>query len=452
MAFYSYEFLSQSLLFDPSLVKDDFRTVSDSELKKELEKYREHSLKHLNSEEICGDNSVLRLLGSKSFSSINNLKQAALYLDQVILPDPIFSFSVDRGNISSSMSEYLGFDKNDEINKSKLSKVIKFLWELKSLVVGHYVKLYPISYFSEGPIKHFPINYSSDQYQNSLPRELLKFYRNNVSVNSLTKIDRGFKVEEYLKLGRSIGVEFKNDSNTELQIYNLFQQEVLSMDEETRVATFKMTLPNEPPSKELFDSWVNQSINQSALGHFENLTSEIALAEKLESLFICESEFSDNLLRTHISKENKNIPENTVECLMGMELPFLTNINSEDLMNIRHNDGEAFSLFRVELEKQLRELRFEKDPLILKQKIENVQHELTEVQVKDIQAKMTGIRSGALAESGIALAGLGASVVTSGLSLIATLLVSIQGCKTYADYQSKIKTNPCYFMWKVKNS
>jgi hypothetical protein len=66
---------------------------------------------------------------------------------------------------------------------------------------------------------------------------------------------------------------------------------------------------------------------------------------------------------------------------MSVDLPFLKELDIEMLMKVRQEEGEAFQSFRLELDKQLRELRLVKDPEALKIKTENVMHELSEVQV-----------------------------------------------------------------------
>jgi len=42
---------------------------------------------------------------------------------------------------------------------------------------------------------------------------------------------------------------------------------------------------------------------------------------------------------------------------MGLDLPLLENVTLEHILDIREKDGEVFENFRMELEKQLREMR-----------------------------------------------------------------------------------------------
>jgi hypothetical protein len=125
-------------------------------------------------------------------------------------------------------------------------------------------------------------------------------------------------------------------------------------------------------------------------------------------------------------------------------------ISSRDLMNLRNNDGEAFQNFRTDLEARFRELRYEIDSAIIKRKIVDIEHEMSEVQVRAISNKIKSVRRAALADLGLAFSGLAAAVVTSGVSLLGTLTAALHGTKTYAEYRKNVKENPCYFLFEAK--
>lgn len=147
---------------------------------------------------------------------------------------------------------------------------------------------------------------------------------------------------------------------------------------------------------------------------------------------------------------DKGIPENAIECVLRMKLPYMDKISSRDLMDLRNNDGEAFQSFRTDLEARFRELRYESDSAIIKRKIVDIEHEMSEVQVRAISNKIKSVRRAALADLGLAFSGLAAAVVTSGVSLLGTLTAALHGTKTYAEYRKNVKENPCYFLFEAK--
>ncbi|HIF9241232.1 TPA: hypothetical protein ACX6RC_003817 [Photobacterium damselae] len=135
---------------------------------------------------------------------------------------------------------------------------------------------------------------------------------------------------------------------------------------------------------------------------------------------------------------------------MQMDVPFLEQLSSAELMSIRNNDSEAFQSFRTELEKGLRGARHESDPSRVKAIIEDTHHELFEVQMRQIAPQVKHLKRTHFAEACIAVAGLGLSVVTGGASLIAIGIAGLNALKLHNDYKSKVTANPCHFLWNVK--
>jgi hypothetical protein len=213
------------------------------------------------------------------------------------------------------------------------------------------------------------------------------------------------------------------------------------------MAQVAMSIPSHPPSKDSFEAWVSQSLYQSAFNHYTNLFKEIQLANAFKSQYTTHSSFIGKLLNRSVEKEIKSF---TAECVLNFDLHFFENIDIQTLMSIRENDGEEFAVFRRELEKQLRALRTEQNIDVLRSKIADITHEMTEVQIASIDAKVKNLKKGVLTNLVVGILGLGGSIATSGVSLLATATASINGYKTYADYQQKVRENPSFFLWKVK--
>ncbi|MNK75644.1 hypothetical protein D3C87_951870 [compost metagenome] len=118
------------------------------------------------------------------------------------------------------------------------------------------------------------------------------------------------------------------------------------------------------------------------------------------------------------------------------------------LMEAR-SDEEAFRRFRLQLEKSFRELRLESDPVKRLIKTENAMHELTEIQLTEVDSAIRRLkRKGVLTGMG-AMATLAAATVTSGASLIATTYAAYSGYKTFEEYRIAAKESPAYFLWRV---
>ena len=445
-----YEFLTESLLFDEALIEENFLSIPESELQAEVDRYREFSVTRMKEliEEVHNTEGGLKVFGAEDYFSIAQLKQTALYLDQVIIPDPIFPYSYRKSDASKTMSQFLGMERGDAIDKRRIAEAVTIMKDLTPMVVADYLKFFPISYYFE-PDEQVPVGFSENYFADVLPSELLKIYHERAKVRSLKKADIGWIVEDKLKLGRSIAVQFEGDCDNNIHMYNLFEPDIQKINEEERIVHFAMTLPDEPPPLDLFRAWVYQSVNKAAQAHYEKLIKEYILSSKFGSYYLTTSQLNGFLLGQRVTKE-KGIKEHTMACVLNLDLPFFSNISISDIMKVRENEGEAFELFRKEFEKKLRGLRRESDPEIIKSKMEDVLHELGEVQVVNIEKKIKHLRRGALAEATIALGGLAGSVITSGLSLAATIIALASGCKTYSEYQEKVKDNPAYFLWKIR--
>ncbi|EKO3399021.1 hypothetical protein KW542_06045 [Vibrio fluvialis] len=453
MGSYIYDYLNDSILFDETLIKTYYYGVSEARLLSELQQYRQYCI--MNLPQIAFDiqkhQSSLSCLGIKGFDSEQELKRAALYMDQMVLPDPVFPFSLPKHEPSEVFSKVVGLENKQEINRVGLAESAAYAIALRPFVAGDFLKFYPVSLHSEPPTE-IPVGYSEVGFSDLLPEPIMSFLKEKTIVKSLKHIGSSYEVMDSLELGRAIGLWFDGHDSNQIEIYNLFEPQVIEANDATGKLVTRMLLPDTPPDKLQFDSWVEQSIHRSSFEYFAETCKKVTLANQLNSSLTCSSVLEAQLLSTHFFTDGKNIQENTVDGLLQMDLPFLSSVSPADLMNIRRNDGEEFKTFRVELESSLKELRHESDSSVIRRKIEDIEHELFESQVQKINAKLKSVKKVGIADAGVALATLSAGVATSGVSLIGTLACLFHGAKTYAEYQEKVKENPSYFAWKVKKS
>ncbi|WP_413665006.1 hypothetical protein ACG1BZ_07115 [Microbulbifer sp. CNSA002] len=452
MGSYVFEFLNDSLILDESLIRDNYYGISEKEISKELSSYRDHCLKNIDNigEVISSHDTNLSCLGSQSITNEDDLKRSALYVDQMIIPDPIFPFTTPESEISNTFSSMLGMGSNGEIDRRGLSLAAQKVISMRPMVAGSFIKFFPVSLLSEPPME-IPGGYSEVGFSDLLPSPIMDFFVERATVKSLQRTEEGLIVGDTLDLCREIGVQFNGQKSSDLEIYNLLEKKILSFNENDGTYKFAVIQPESPPDKEQFDLWVRQSIHRSAYEFFVETSKRIQLSHHLNSAFTCASPLESSLLSENFFDTKSGIKENTANCILNMELPFLERISSSDLMSLRMNDGEEFHNFRIELESKLRELRHETSPEVIKGKIEDIEHEMFDVQVQKINAKISSVRGVALADSGIAFAGLAAGFATSGASLIGTFAALLHGAKSFTEYQEKVKENPCYFAWKLKN-
>lgn len=447
MGSYAYDYLNDSLLLDSTLVTRLYSGLSDAVLEQELIKYREYCLKVLPEiRDVVKSQGVVSCLATDTLSHTSHLKQAALYLEEAVVADPVFELTDFRTQATEALTSFIGMASTPKVDRHKLTKAAVRLIELRPLVAGGYVKLYPVTFELEKDTE-VPLLYSDVGFEDCLPPNILEQYKASADVRSVQNDNGRMLVMRDLYPCRNISIHFQGMESGFAMGYLLNPTEFEPTDKEN-VFTFIQKKSSVPPSKADFDAWVYQSVNQTARNHYIDLSKRIALSEYLGCMFGTEHPFESNLLNMNVG--STDIQANTLNCALQMDVPFMEQVSSADLMSIRNNDGEAFQSFRAELEKGLREARYETDPSRVKAIIEDTQHELFEVQMRQIAPQVKHLKRTHFAEAGIAVAGLGLSIVTGGASLIATGVAGLNSLKSHHDYKSKVTANPSHFLWNVK--
>ena len=442
-------FTKDSYLFQKKSIENQYSRFSDSQIENELERYREFCLEYATQKQTDKQNLNVLIEGSNNIVNENFLKQTALYIHQIIINDPVFDFSLPRNDSSRAINQYLGM-KNSGINREKLSKASRYIVEHTNAVNSGFIDFLPLSYLHEPP-KEIPVNYSKVLFSDILPKELLSYFWENAKVIPIQRIDGHWIIDPKAPLApcRAIDISFSNDKQNSFS-FMLFDTQVTEFDEETGFVKFAQILSETPPSKEDFENWVTQSINQASRRNFDRVYKEITLANSLGTNYLTQSEFIYQLLHKS-TPLSSDIETDVLNLMMGIDLPLLENVTLEHILDIREKDGEAFENFRVELEKHLRELRAIKDPSELEVKLENTKHELTSVQIREINKKISKVKNKMFPDAIILVAGLVTTIQTNGWALPALIYAIQNGYKTYQEYVSEVKQNPTFFLWKVVN-
>lgn len=148
MSHINFDFLTDSILFGSNL-EDDFEALNEGILREELARYREYVLENFNEikKEVIMDNRKITVtiesFGKRPDNNI--LKQLALYIDCVLIADPLFSFTEEKNEINDAWTEYLGIKNDGLIDRKKLSEALKYMKSITNLIVCDYVKFVPIS-------------------------------------------------------------------------------------------------------------------------------------------------------------------------------------------------------------------------------------------------------------------------------------------------------------------
>jgi hypothetical protein len=345
------------------------------------------------------------------------------------------------------MNEFIGLKSDGAIDRLKLARSAQYLIDLRPMLQAGFVVMLPITVLFEPP-KEIPYRASLNGFSDVLPETLLDFYRERAIVEAVKKTDHGMIIDGSNEIGRAINIRFQDHLGEDARGYLLMEQTVESVDEKTRQIETVTFMPESPPEKERYDTWVYQSINQTAEHSYKRLLLENTLAAGFDASYLCTTPFTFELLEQFFPDE-QTIAENTVNSLLRFDLPGIEQIDLGTLMRIRLEDGEAFYNFRNELDRLFRELRLVTDPRELKMKTENAWHEISNIQVANINQKVRHLESQLKLSIAIGAAGLFGAVQTGGFSLIASAIAIAQGYNSYKDYRFQRQQNPSFFLWKA---
>ncbi len=173
------KFLYNSFLFDNNCIASNYAQYNDKRIIQELEKYREYVLKNLltiQSEIIRKDNRL-----NVSIETFNKLpsedlyKQLVLYIDQIVIPDPLFKFTEPRQPICDIMGEFIGVKSNKGLNRNEIIDAINYIKCIIPLIGSKFVVMLPLTLMHENP-KEIPINLAPSSFSKAIPDKINEFY------------------------------------------------------------------------------------------------------------------------------------------------------------------------------------------------------------------------------------------------------------------------------------
>jgi hypothetical protein len=452
----AFDFLNDSFLLDEGQIASKYSGITDLELLKALEQYREHVLSHgdeLRSEaaRVDGALSISFDTSSRSRPSTDLLKQCALYFDRAVVDDPLFPLTKQSAPSALAVNQYLGLPAPG-LDRGAIASSAQFMRSLRPMTAGRFLKFAPTTAVLEPP-DETPITYSASLYEERIPEALRDWIRNRARVSPLRKHTGRegwyWRPGDPLEVGRAIAVSF--DGHEGAFTYFLFTtQAEPHPDGEDGHFILTQWMPDAPPPPAQFQAWVTQSINQSGGKLLEHLHVDMAHASRSGSMLLTQSSLMGELLT--MRTVGSTVTEDLAQLALRLDLPILGEVSVEDLMNVRNQYGEAFHNFRLALQRHLRELRTTADPSVIEKKLENLQHELQEVQVAEVQKEVRRVKREVMRSLVIGAVSLGAVVPTTGWSLAGLAAAAIGAYRAGTGYSDRVKEHPAFLLWKLKRA
>lgn len=450
MANIAFDFLAGSFLFDNRYIEENYRTQTENELVSELIRYREHIEKHFDEIILEVRNDTELNVSIETLDSLPDeqlLKQLAMYLDKVVISDPIFEISLAVDNAQLDFGKLLNLKRERSIDRKQLADAAKYMKWSAPLVARQFIKYAPTASLHEAP-KEIPLTYSEDGYSSMLSQDLYQFFYNKVNVRNIQVTDGEMVISPDKKLhpGTAIAIDFDPEQARPSHMFQYMTAEVHDFDEKTGKFAIQTYVPDTINESD-FRVWVNKSINQAAIEEFERTFNEVMFAEKMKCRYLAKTSFTAELLQQSIAK--KNIETDLANLSMNLELPFIHNIALSDLISIRYDNGESFHNFRNALNSKLLELRGIDDKDTLAAKLESISYELSTINVAEVNKEYRKILRSLGADAVLLTGSLLTNYFTGGLTLIGAAGAIVKGSADYIKYLNEVKENNGYFIWNL---
>ena len=445
------DFLYSSFLYRMDLCESQYSNYSDNELFEEITRYREYVIAHFCDlqSEISKENEKLNIC-IESFKKLppeDLFKQLVLYMDQVVIPDPLFSQSEITTPTAEAFGRLLGLNGHTGVDRGDICKAINYIRQISPLIEAGFVVMMPISLMHEAP-RDIPITYSPTAFSDVIPEEILKFYRSSAHVCNMKREGTRLVLtpSEPLTIGTGIHIGFADDEFSKGFAYQYIDAQVDQYDESTGRAQMKYSIAKSITAPQ-FSAWVNQSINQAANHHFEDKYNELIFSKKCGCMYLSRSDFTAQVLGMVI--EQPSVESKMASLAMNIDLPVVSQLPMPDLLSIRNNYGEAFHNFRNELNSKLLSVDALADPADVKKQLDNISYELNSIQVKEVQKEYRKIIR-TLGLDAIALSGtLIASFATGGITAVGAAGAFVKGVSDVAKYFTDVNENNGFFLWKL---
>ena len=442
------DYMDESCLFDPVWIVDAFARLSDAEIEGELGRYREF---RLADQQLAVPEQGLSIVPDRGrLVAMDTLKQAALYMDTALVEDPLFSFSepiTPERNMWAVLSTGWGIERD----RSALTEIVTYMHELRRSVDAGVVRLVPFEAqraFDGHPMPMKSV--TSVRGQHALPEDVVRLFLDRLEVQDRDNNNRPWTPISDLGATNRFGVRFKGDIESRVGQYSrIARTPVRQADGRVHMA---YSNPVEAPAPQDFIEWALGCIYQTAMTIVADVKRDLAFADAHGALYQTSSSLVADLI-THSTQGDGGLREDVLKYTLQLNVPVLNEATLDEVVDVREKEGDAFQAFRRHLESTLKELRLVTDATELQRRIENVSHEITEVQVADVERKVKAVRrnrnmmltSTALTVSAAILPlGIGIS------SAVVGALGFLQAMQTRNALQDQVKENPAYFLWKLR--
>jgi len=426
--------LALDLLVDAGLITAKGQVVNLSmltgnEVSSRISQYSNARIQTVTSEiEKEYDSKWLSALFSTSSADISpsKLLSSALIYESITIDDPLVS--------SASTISYEQLKKGLDL----------FSWGFELIKAG-FIKIIPISYFNK-PSDEIPLLHSDDAFRSSVPEKIHDFVHDNAILRSVIKDDEGrmLVLTEGAEVSRrtALNVSFKDDywhSGVSLYLFKTLEDGDVTWDKDSTL------------SREKFNHWAYQTINQTMRARLIGIYNETYLASMTGHTYVTESAFESKFLAM---SGNSEFSSGAISAkFLEANNSFISIESPRTILELREKYATAFERFNYSLLSVTEELS-DVAPENFERKAEILFHKEIMPQIDEIRDNVNSMSSSSVKGVLASLVGLSAAIAAgSSLPLIPALMCTASAGITEAfpsiSHQQKLKNRPAYIWHRV---
>lgn len=449
-----YDFLNDSVLLSEEAINEEFAGVAESELRGELSRYRAHVVARQDEivEEVCQPcEGPKTYVGAAAGGQVGRatLKRMALYFTRTVIDDPLMPLTKMPGEQNEAFAKFHGYRGAGPVNRHDLAEAAGLLRSVRPFVGIDALKIAPVSLAHEPPEGMLPINYSPTAFAERVPDDVQHLFKERVRVTPLVQVEGGgwgYKRGAELKPCRAIAVEFEGFPNP--MIFHLSAMRLESHPGKEGLYQMVQWIPDEPPDSGQFGVWVTQSANQFAGDIVRRIVIDVHNSIGADAMLMTTSDLVAEVLLAGGGDEAGADAE-IASLSLQLTLPTVDAASEEALATVRRDHGLAFEALRLQLARSLREIRHERDTAKRALLLDDLRHELEEVQVREARLVLEGLKKNLLVDAVLGGVSLAAAIPTGGLSLLGAVTAAAKGAVAAQRARDELGKNGGVFLWKL---
>lgn len=422
----------------------DISSLPDHEVSKRISAYIQSRVfqfpLELNGFSVSGRLSGLYSSTSVALTNSKVLASALIYESQII-DDPLMV----RG----------------DIRYKDLMKGLNLFSYFFKLIRADIVRIYPLLDLVQPNGNEIPILASDDAFKSSIPERIHDYIHDNAVQNSVISNESGgmYVLSELAHINRrmALNVSFKNDYwQNGVSLY-LFQTSVAESDDDNS-EFFKLNMVWDHKgtlSKEKFDFWSYQTINQAMRARLIGISTESSISQKLGHTYITESPFEARLL--NMTTETPPNQGGEAKGFFDANGSLLNIDCPETILTLRTKNPKLYQRFNETLLDLSGELSGYEGNEFNRRARRLFSSEI-EPQIKEVSNSLSAMKSGFTKGSLVSLGGLSASIVSGGSAIPFLAILGLGAASGFTESLSglsqyqKLKKTPAFIWHRMKKT